>query len=485
MKKKVAIIGAGPAGLVAAKSCLEYGLTPTIFEKSSRVGGVWSGEDHGAAWTGMHTNLSKWSCMFSDFPWNDNTQEFPFQSEVSDYLKSYADAFHVTPHIRFNTEVMKVDKTDSGWLLDFNGQAEYFDAVIIASGFFTKGAQPTISGQENFKGDIIHSSRVRPDTIALEKNIVICGGSFSGYELAAEFAKAAKQPVTHVFRTPSWVLKRHFPNADGTSLPVDLASYSRKVNPADSELSPHQKTARTIEFFKSAFGTPSKFHPDLALAEDPTKPQFVVISSHYLEMVECGKIIPVRGKIKNFNRQSILTKDNHEKAADTVVWATGYHASLPFMGESVKSAINYDEDDQFMPALLHEAVWPRDVDGLAFVGFYRGPYFAVMELQARWVAGVFAGEIPSPQPDEIENGIADAKRLRNLDPRPQFPYGNYVEFADRLARKVGCYPDLPKSDSLYKQVHEGFFLPSHYRLTGHASNRAIVEQVIEQIPYIK
>ncbi len=87
-----------------------------------------------------------------------------------------------------------------------------------------------------------------------------------------------------------------------------------------------------------------------------------------------------------------------------------------------------------------------------FVGFYRGPYFAVMELQARWVAGVFADAISTPTADEIDVGIADAQTLRNFSPRPQFPYGNYVEFADRIARQVGCYPDLPKSDSLYEST---------------------------------
>ncbi len=37
----VAIIGAGPAGLVSAKEAKAHGLNPTVFEKGSTVGGLW------------------------------------------------------------------------------------------------------------------------------------------------------------------------------------------------------------------------------------------------------------------------------------------------------------------------------------------------------------------------------------------------------------------------------------------------------------
>lgn len=485
MKKNIAIIGAGLGGIAAAKSCLEYGLTPTVFEKSSHIGGVWSGADNGSAWNGMHTNLSKWSCMFSDFPWSDETQEFPFQNEVAQYLRDYSDAFHVTPHINLNSEVTKCYKVGSQWAVDVNGRTEIFDDVIVASGFFAKGAQPEIAGEENFAGKILHSSKAHPDIISKDDSIVVCGGSFSGYELAAEFAAAAQNPIIHVLRRPARILKRQFPDGKGGSLPVDLASYSRKVNPLDATLSLEQKTARTISYLRTAFGDPKEYHPALTLDENPSRPQFNVISDHYLGMVKEGKIIPVRGEITHYNQQTVSINNTQDTLADTVVWATGFKASLPFFGDDIKSKIGYVEDDKFMPALLLDAVWPQGVDGLAFVGFNRGPYFAGIELQSRWVAAVFAGAVPAPSPAELDAGVADALSLRNLNPRPQFPYGRYVEFADRLARKVGCYPDLPNTDKLLQQVNEGFFLPSHYRLMGHCANRAVVEQVLAQIPYIK
>lgn len=39
--KKIAIIGAGPAGLVAAKNSLDFGHEVIVYERNSVVGGLW------------------------------------------------------------------------------------------------------------------------------------------------------------------------------------------------------------------------------------------------------------------------------------------------------------------------------------------------------------------------------------------------------------------------------------------------------------
>lgn len=39
--ERVAVIGAGVSGLAAARHLIDYGLDVTIYERSSRPGGVW------------------------------------------------------------------------------------------------------------------------------------------------------------------------------------------------------------------------------------------------------------------------------------------------------------------------------------------------------------------------------------------------------------------------------------------------------------
>jgi cation diffusion facilitator CzcD-associated flavoprotein CzcO len=44
MDKHVAVIGAGASGIVAAKTLLEHGYTPVVFEKGREIGGVRGGQ---------------------------------------------------------------------------------------------------------------------------------------------------------------------------------------------------------------------------------------------------------------------------------------------------------------------------------------------------------------------------------------------------------------------------------------------------------
>lgn len=81
--KRVAIIGAGPSGLAAAKYAREVNLIPYLFEKADKVGGLW--KTGTGIWPGMKCNLSKFSCTFSDFPWPQETETFVSAEKVMNF----------------------------------------------------------------------------------------------------------------------------------------------------------------------------------------------------------------------------------------------------------------------------------------------------------------------------------------------------------------------------------------------------------------
>ena len=67
MTSSVAVIGAGPGGLIAARWLLSQGFEPTIFEQGPTLGGQWAGLDgRSGVWPSMHTNSSRTLTAFSD-----------------------------------------------------------------------------------------------------------------------------------------------------------------------------------------------------------------------------------------------------------------------------------------------------------------------------------------------------------------------------------------------------------------------------------
>ena len=80
--RKVAIIGTGPSGLAAAKALAEHQIEPVVLEGALNIGGMWAGEGRGAWSSDMRTNLSHYSCAFSDFPWAPGSDVFPVRSEI-------------------------------------------------------------------------------------------------------------------------------------------------------------------------------------------------------------------------------------------------------------------------------------------------------------------------------------------------------------------------------------------------------------------
>lgn len=58
--QEVAVIGAGPGGLVAARYLQSEGFAPVLFEQAATSGGQWSGDARcSGVWPSMRTNTSR------------------------------------------------------------------------------------------------------------------------------------------------------------------------------------------------------------------------------------------------------------------------------------------------------------------------------------------------------------------------------------------------------------------------------------------
>ena len=115
-KKRIGIIGAGASGLPAIKSVLEEDMIPVCFERTDDIGGLWrytpEVRDDGQASVMKSTviNTSKETMCYSDFPIPEDFPNFMHNTKVMEYFRMYAKEFGLFEHIRFNTEVLKVEK---------------------------------------------------------------------------------------------------------------------------------------------------------------------------------------------------------------------------------------------------------------------------------------------------------------------------------------------------------------------------------------
>mmetsp|Transcript_13688 Transcript_13688/g.34420 ORF Transcript_13688/g.34420 Transcript_13688/m.34420 type:complete len:527 (-) Transcript_13688:2331-3911(-) len=223
---KVAIIGAGAAGLVTARVLKRNGIESIIFEKDAQdtgVGGVWSYKpksDSRPMYRGLRTNLPRELMAYREFPWGGDgkTMSFVTHKEVKDYLRRYAKAMDLEGLIQYESVVTKLEilesedekstsdgestswpqiklEWDSGRSeddMDTTAHSEIFDAVCVCNGHYAAPATPSIPGIEKFEGEILHSITYDDPSRFRGKRVLCVGGRASGSDLAREISQHAK-----------------------------------------------------------------------------------------------------------------------------------------------------------------------------------------------------------------------------------------------------------------------------------------------------
>jgi dimethylaniline monooxygenase (N-oxide forming) len=458
----VAIIGAGPAGLVAARYLKSEGFEPVIFDRGRSVGGQWSGDPRSSGvWPAMRTNTTRITTAFSDLRHTAGTSVYPRNQDVLAYLCRYAEAHGLMSHVRTETCVEQIRRAEGGWTVQWsptNGRSvrETFPHVVLAIGRYQKPVTPDVPGLDTFCGPCgaLHTNAYKDPERFRGMRVLVGGCAISALEVASDLAMLGAARVITTNRRQRYVLPKLC-----AGVPTDHVAFSRFGGLAAEHLPPEAVAGAFKAFVLRISGNPEQFG-----APKPADNIFeagVSLSQHYLPLVAEGRIT-IKPWLARVSGQRVTFGDGTEEEVDAIIFGTGYEFDWRILDDELRAILDADAEH----VNLHKFTFHPDLPGLAFVGLFHqvGPYLPVLEQQARWVAYTWSGARPAPTDAEMRTGVETYRARRHL---PQVVPMHTT--ARIFAGEAGVEPDLSQWSHLARPLLFGPLTAISFRLSGRDS----------------
>lgn len=431
---KIAIIGAGFAGLGTAKVLRQDGHDVTVFEKAPDVGGVWSSTRR---YPGVRTQNNKGTYALSDLKMPRSYPQWPTGAQVQSYFETYSSKFGLGPFLRLGTEVLQADPTDDGWTVslrptgsDGTPTDEHFDHLVVANGIFSEPLIPPFEGLEEFTaagGRVCAAGDFHELEDARDKNVLVVGYGKSSCDVAVPISEVAAS-TNLVARELLWKMPKKLGGVLNykylmlTRMGEGLFRYQRPHGFERFLHGPGNGVRKGMLGSVQSVATKQLALKKLGLVpqgtfEDIARSTVSLVTDGFYERVADGRIVVHRDRTV----QRLLEKDGRPHAelvdgtvlpADILVCGTGFRQAVPFFDEALTSRIT-DERGNFV---LYRQIHPVGVQHLSFAG-YNSSFFSPLsaEMAAVWIAAQLAGGIDLPSDDELRSRI-DA-RLRWMEER--------------------------------------------------------------------
>jgi cation diffusion facilitator CzcD-associated flavoprotein CzcO len=315
--RRYLIIGAGYSGNGVAKAFKDAGIPYDQVERNSEVGGNWLN----GVYDSTHIISSRDSTGYADFPMPKSYPDFPSREQMLDYLRSYVDRFGLWERIEFETEVVRADPLDpegmSGWRVELaGGEARHYGGVVVANGHHWDKRYPQYPGE--FAGKTIHSKDYkRPGDFEGDRVLVVGVGN-SGCDIAVEAADELGH-ATISMRRGNWFLPK-------TLLGIPLSEWDRPGFPIWAQRLVLRALLWVSMGPNSRYGLPE---PDYRLFD-----KHPIVNSQLLYQLRHG-IVTARPDIERLDGRTVHFTDGTKGEFDTIVWATGFDVSFPFLGRDL------------------------------------------------------------------------------------------------------------------------------------------------------
>ena len=432
MSQEVAIIGAGPAGLAAARWLKQHGFTPILIEAHSEIGGQWSGLNPlSGIWPEMRTNTAKITTQFSDIDYPEGVAVFPRNQEVLAYFTRYAQMFGLLENARLATKVTALDRQGAAYRLTLEtaGGTETLvvPRVIVASGRYNKPAIPRIEGLESFSGELgaRHAFFYKSPDEFRGRRVVVAGGSISALEIASDLSMLGSRAVWLAQRRQRYVMPKMV-----RGVPLEYYAFTLGGALVRDNATPDELARAQLEFVMACGGDPARYGAPKPHA-DIRKAGFTG-SQHYLNLVAENRL-SVRPWIAKVDGQSVTFTDGSSVEADAIIIGTGFDLDLPYLSAEIARSLKIDTKGMEIANFTFHPDLPR----LALMGLWpqQGPYPVPFEQQARYIAYTWSGTIPAPSRAELDAAVKASREEGHFD-----DYRDQNEMALRFARLCGTDP---------------------------------------------
>lgn len=335
MTPRVAVIGAGMAGILAAVKLADRGLPFAVFEKAERVGGTWRENTY----PGLSCDVPAHSYTYSFARNPDWSHWYASGPEIQRYFEQVAEERDVLRHVRFGDEVVRLEFLDGRWHLHTAaGHHDIFDAVISATGVLHHPNVPHFDGIDTFAGATFHSARW-DHTVPLDgRRVGVIGTGSTAVQITTALVPRVER--FELFqRTPQWVFPAPNPaysDEERAAFRADPVAFEALIGQLASAL--NDRTANAVIDVESPLlaeierrcreNLESVQDPDLRRRLTPAYRAMckrLIISPNFYEAIQAPNAHLVTDPIVRIEEGGVRTADGALHELDVLVLATGFH----------------------------------------------------------------------------------------------------------------------------------------------------------------
>eukprot|EP01135_Chromosphaera_perkinsii_P010066 Nk52_evm2s2010 gene=Nk52_evmTU2s2010 len=492
--KSVLVVGAGPSGLVAAKTYLveRKGLYEVmVVDGGDKIGGTfrYKGYDQGRLVS------SKYLTAFSDFRFSDGDADHPSIDEYLSYLEAYCARFELHKVIHLGTSLVSISRKGDFYSCVLKSDSVLstrdFDLICVCSGlhniaYIPQQALHMISPSRGLDSPLVmHSSQYKEKSIFKDKKVLVVGCGETGLDLVFRAiqvtAKRICLSVRSGFLSVPYVIGKHVPL---DTFITNLFECSH-VHPLLERFKVKWKF--TTPFIRLAFllGTGSSVGYNQWVGGKPShliRRGYHIINKSTDAMPFLNKTfkrrtwlgrwafsklddtpmarafpdrtVDVVPGVKSYDSSGLVVFENGEKEKfDVIVLATGYKISFPFLRslKCLSSSSSSPETSGFPQDALptvHNILNP-DMPSIAYIGFVRpnvGAIPPIAEMQVYyWISYLEKKLVTTP---EERTKTTPTYWLLGENSRTSAYAVDYGAYMHELARDIGCAPCI--SDLMFR-----------------------------------